>query len=581
VVAAQAAAQEAATDVVAPGGAAADGIAPEAGPLSDFADLQNGLATAFAGGGWRAATWGVSVVSLDSGDTLFTMEPDTPLSPASNLKLLTTAAALEILGPEYRFRTYLLADGDVVDGVLHGDLVLYGTGDPGISDRFFRRKDDVFHRLIDELDGLGIHTVTGDLVGDGSFLAGPLRPAGWDARDLNDYFSAPVSALSFNENVVSFRVVAGRPGEPPEVHTIPDNAGLEIINNARTVASGTRARVHLLRDDPLDPVRVEGEIVRGSRDVWREMTVSVPAHFATSVFRATLEARGIAVQGGMRVVQDPSRSVLGSITAPALGRRGARVLARHVSEPLSTYLTVVNKQSNNLFAELVFRTLGRTSEGAGSPEAGARAVRSALLEMGVDMEGVVQLDGSGLASGNRVSAATFVSLLARMSSSPAWEAYYASLPEAGRRGELGRMYSTPAARNLRAKTGTIEGVSALSGIVRSADGERIAFSLLANDARSTSRAKYIENQVGVLLASFRRPAHAPLTVRFADAAPPVSIELTEAANRHQVATGENLSVIAGRYGVTVDELVRANPRVEPNRILTGDWIEIPQRGGSD
>jgi D-alanyl-D-alanine carboxypeptidase/D-alanyl-D-alanine-endopeptidase (penicillin-binding protein 4) len=311
------------------------------------------------------------------------------------------------------------------------------------------------------------------------------------------------------------------------------------------------------------------------------MTVSVPAHFATSVFRATLEERGIVVQGGMRVVHDSSQSVLGHISAPVLGRRGARVLARHVSEPLSTYLAVVNKESNNLFAELVFRTLGRTSEGVGSPEAGARAVRSELLAMGVAMNGVVQLDGSGLSPGNRTSAATFVSILERMSSSPSWGVYYASLPEAGRRGELGRMYSTPAARNLRAKTGTIEGVSALSGVVRTADGERIAFSLLANDARSTSRAKYVENQVGVLLASFRRPADAPLTVRFAEAEPPTSIELTEGANRHQVATGENLSVIAGRYGVTIDELVRANPRVEPNRILAGDWIDIPQRGGSD
>jgi D-alanyl-D-alanine carboxypeptidase/D-alanyl-D-alanine-endopeptidase (penicillin-binding protein 4) len=560
----------------------AEASAQEVAPRAAFADLQNRLTTAFEGGGWRAATWGVSIVSLDSGDTLFTIEPDTPLSPASNLKLLTTAAALEILGPEYRFRTYLLADGDVVDGVLHGDLVLYGTGDPGISDRFFRGKDDVFHRLIDELEELGIHTVTGDLVGDASFLAGPLRPAGWDARDLNDYFSAPVSALSFNENVVSFRVVAGLPGEPPEVHTIPDNSGLEIINNARTVAGATRGRVHILRDNPLDPVRVEGPIRAGARDVWREMTVSVPAHFATSVFRATLEERGIVVQGGMRVVHDPSQSLLRTVAAPALGRRGARVLARHVSEPLSTYLAVVNKESNNLFAELVFRTLGRTSEGVGSPEAGARAVRSELLTMGVDMSGLVQLDGSGLSSGNRTSAATFVSVLEGMSSRPAWGTYYASLPEAGRRGELGRMYSTPAARNLRAKTGTIEGVSALSGVVRTADGERIAFSLLANDARSTSRAKYVENQVGVLLASFRRPTDAPLPVRLADAAPPAPIDLSEGgANRHRVATGENLSVIAGRYGITVDDLVRANPRVEPNRIVAGEWIDIPQRAGSE
>ncbi|HUF77061.1 MAG TPA: D-alanyl-D-alanine carboxypeptidase/D-alanyl-D-alanine-endopeptidase, partial [Longimicrobiales bacterium] len=253
--------------------------APAVTSLPEIVELRSRLAASFSGN-WRDAQWGVSVVSLDTGDTLFAVDPDAPLAPASNLKLLTTAAALHILGPEHRFRTYLLTDGEVVDGVLHGDLVLYGTGDPGISDRFYRRKDEVFHRLIDELEVLGIHAVTGDLVGDASFLEGPLRPPGWDSRDLNDHFSAAVSALSFNENVVSFRVVARAPGQPPEVHTIPDHSGLEVVNNARTIASGARGRVHILRDHPLDAVRVEGQIASGSRDVWREMTVSVPAHFA-------------------------------------------------------------------------------------------------------------------------------------------------------------------------------------------------------------------------------------------------------------------------------------------------------------
>jgi LysM repeat protein len=167
-----------------------------------------------------------------------------------------------------------------------------------------------------------------------------------------------------------------------------------------------------------------------------------------------------------------------------------------------------------------------------------------------------------------------------LASSADWGVFWASLPEAGRRGELGRMYGTPAARNLRAKTGTIERVSALSGIVRSGDGERIAFSLLVNGTRSTSRAKRAENQAGVLLASFRRPT-VPVSVRFAEAPPPPRPEPSPGPGRHRVTSGESLSAIAGRYGVTVDELVRANPRVEPNRIVAGQWLEIPQRGGSD
>ena len=143
------------------------------------------------------------------------------------------------------------------------------------------------------------------------------------------------------------------------------------------------------------------------------------------------------------------------------------------------------------------------------------------------------------------------------------------------------MYGTAAARNLRAKTGTIEGVSALSGLVRTADGERVAFSLLVNRTPSTSRAKRVENQVGVLLASFRRPTPPAVPVRMAEAAPAAAIAPTEVPNRHRVATGENLSVIAGRYGVSLDDLVRANPRVEPHLIVVGQWIDIPQRDGSD
>ena len=146
------------------------------------------------------------VVSLDAGDTLFAVEPDSALAPASNLKLLTSAAALRALGAEYRFRTYVITNGEVDEGIVDGDLILYGTGAPGISDRFYPRKDEVFHRLIDQLAALGIHTVKGDLVGDASYLPGPLRPAGWEADDLNEHFAGAVSALSYNENVVSFQV---------------------------------------------------------------------------------------------------------------------------------------------------------------------------------------------------------------------------------------------------------------------------------------------------------------------------------------------------------------------------------------
>lgn len=540
--------------------------------------LRTGLDRLVRGSSWGDAEWGVLVVSLDHGDTLYAVNPGTSLAPASNAKLLTTAAALRDLGPDYRFRTFVMTEGDVENGVVHGDLVLYGTGDPGISSRFYQSRDEVFHRLVDQLEEAGIREVRGDLVADASFFPGPLRPEGWDPRDLNDHFTAPVSALSFNENVVSLRIApADHVGAAPRVHTIPDHAALDVVNLAETVSGRTRPRLAVVRDDPLDPIRIEGSIGTGSSDVWRQLTVSDPAEFTASVFRAALEERGIFVRGSTRAVYLPHQSSVGRLSAPFAGRSGPRILARHSSEPLQSYLEVVNKQSHNLFAELVFRAVGRAATGVGSTEASAEAVRRSLADLGVDTAGVILLDGSGLSAGNRVTPGTLVGLLERMAADPSWESYWATLPEAGRPRELGRMYRTAAARNLRAKTGTIEKVSALSGIVRAADGERLAFSIMLNRTPSMARAKAVENQIGARLASFERGFGTPPDLGTRTAATDVASDLAGSA-RHRISPGENLSGIAQRYGVSLDELLGANPRVDANRIFAGQWLQIPENG---
>jgi D-alanyl-D-alanine carboxypeptidase len=285
-----------------------------------------------------------------------------------------------------------------------------------------------------------------------------------------------------------------------------------------------------------------------------------------------LEERGLRVTGRNRVETRPEASTVSgsSITAPssaALPR--TRTLARHTSPPLRDYLEEVNKHSNNHYAELVFRTMGRISGGSGSPRAAAAAVTESLAGLGVELEGTVQVDGSGLSADNRISPATFVSLLSQVAGSPLWTDFWHTLPEAGTRRELGRMYRTAAAGNLRAKTGTIEDVSALSGVVRSQDSERIAFSILVNGTPSTTRAKRVENEIGVRLASFSRGSAATLTV-VPDPEDPVST-----AERYQVRSGESFTTIARRHRITLDELLRANPRIEPRRLQAGQWILIP------
>ncbi|HSW28288.1 MAG TPA: D-alanyl-D-alanine carboxypeptidase/D-alanyl-D-alanine-endopeptidase [Longimicrobiales bacterium] len=561
--------------------------APVAGPAdAAVAHLSEELRAILGRYPWRGARWSVLVVSLDQGDTLFAVSTDSAMAPASNLKLLTSASALREMGPDFRYRTWLLSDGREADGILDGDLVLFGTGDPGISDRFYPEKESVFRELADQLVARGITRISGDLVGDASFLSGPLRPPTWEPADLNDHFAAAVSALSFNENVLTLRVEAAeRSGSPPVVFTLPDHAGLAVDNQALTTEG--RGTLLMVRDDPMAPVTLRGGIQRGGRGAWREMTASDPAAFAVSVFRSVLASQGVEVLGRERVVNDPRVSLLGrrKVTAPARSPEGrVRVLATHVSPPLRDYLAVVNKRSNNLYTELVFRTLGRLAQGVGSPDAGAAAVAASLTELGVDITGLVQVDGSGLSAANRVRPTTFVDILARMSASPEWPEYWASLPVAGVRRELGRMYNTPAAGNLRAKTGTIEGVSALSGVVQTVDGERLAFSFLVNGTPSTDRAKRVEDDLGVSLASFSRGPLAPTLTAAGRLPPRPSPADSGGPSRHRVATGETLEGIARRYRLTLEELRGANPDIRPARLRVGSWVIIPpagSRGGGE
>jgi D-alanyl-D-alanine carboxypeptidase/D-alanyl-D-alanine-endopeptidase (penicillin-binding protein 4) len=585
------------------------------------AELEDILRTAL--GSWRASEWSVLAVSLDRGDTLFAENPWDVLAPASNMKLFTTAVAVQKLGPDFRYSTFLLADGSVTDGRLQGDLVLYGTGDPGISVRFHPRATSVFEEFADSLQAAGIHTIVGDVVGDGSYFTGGLIGEGWNPNDLNDAFAAPSSALAYNENVFQLRVrPTGESGGPPQILTLPEAAGVPIQNDARLGGSG---RLVIRRTHPTLPIEVSGGIAPGSSEVWRRMTVQDPAHFAASVLRSVVEERGIRVMGGARSVYAADESSITAVRLWAPGRRqevSPRVLARHTSAPLTEYLSVVNKRSHNLLADQVLKSLGRIVEGDGSYRGGAVAIARFLQDsVGVDASQVAILDGSGLSSLNRSSAAHFVALMDYMAREGDWATFWETLPEAGNPRELRRMSQSPAAGNLRAKTGTIQNVSALSGMVRTANGERIAFSIIANSVPSTNGAKGIEDRIGNRLAAFERPIQrSPATIlaqedattnstadggartsaigssvaadlpsvataRRGTPAPtdPVTTEDDlpgeeldgDEARSHEVRAGENFTVIARRYGISVGDLVEANPQFDPRRLMPGMSLTIP------
>ncbi|MCA9738089.1 MAG: D-alanyl-D-alanine carboxypeptidase/D-alanyl-D-alanine-endopeptidase [Gemmatimonadota bacterium] len=483
-------------------------VAARTPPAGSDPTLQEELSAVLQRTGWRGATWGILAVSLERGDTLFALNTDLPLIPASNMKLLTAAAALHVLGPEYRYRTFVLADGPVVDGVLQGDLVLYGTGDPALSWRFSGSRTAVVEALADTaVARLGLTGITGSVVGDGTFFDGPEVHPDWEPADLDDWFAAPASALSFNENVITLRVMPGADAETPaRYETIPGGAQVAVVNRATTVAGRTQ-RMFAGRSGGTGPIVIQGELGTAGPERWRLISVDDPATFAAGALRRALEERGVRVAGGSHALGNDAASALtGRNRWAPLDAEAAppRIVAEHRSPPMAELVEVMNKHSHNLYAELLLKTLGRAVEGEGSYEAGSRVLRDFLVEtVGADPDEVEIHDGSGLSRGNRVSADVLVRTLAYMRGADTWDALFESLPRAGA-DEMGRMTRGAAAENLRAKTGTLTGVSALSGELRTLEGETVLFAILQNDVPSRRAAKRVEDALSERIASLRR-----------------------------------------------------------------------------
>jgi D-alanyl-D-alanine carboxypeptidase/D-alanyl-D-alanine-endopeptidase (penicillin-binding protein 4) len=461
--------------------------------------------------GWTADRWSVLAISLDRGDTIYALNAHERLVPASTMKLFTTAAALHYLGADYRYNTFLMATGPIEDGVLEGDVVIYGTGDPSFSARFGNPLA-VWQAFADTLQALGVREVRGDIVGDGSYFSGPGAADGWQRSYMNAAFAANAGALSHTENVAPLQIrPAEQAGWRPVIRLVPGGEGIAVVNLAMTTAGGG-ARLQVARMAYDGPVVVRGTIGRRSAPVVRTVPISDPARYAAAIFREVVQRRGIVVTGTVRSALTEAESpVTGrSVFAPAFDSRApVRVLAVHTSGPILELLDVINRRSHNMMAEQVLRTVGRVVTGEGSVAGGRRAVELMMREAGHPSPGGIAVyDGSGLSVLNRSSAHDVVSLLAVMARSPHRDAFLETLPEAGSPAGLRRMHRTQAQGNLRAKTGTIDRVSALSGYVTAANGERIAFAIISNNVPSTGMAKRIEDEIGARLAAFYRPLEA-------------------------------------------------------------------------
>lgn len=428
---------------------------------------------------------GVIVESLKTGERWLSRNSDCYFMPASNQKLITSAASISLLGPGFRYATCVLADVPAGAGrSTVGDLVLRGSGDPLLV-------DSDLDEMAQVLRASGVRRVSGRmLVDDTAFDPVPYGD-GWSWDDMSFYYSARVSGLNLNENVVQVHVEPGEaPGAPARVG-VTGTVGRPVIHNeATTGKAGVPDTLVVERDLGGDRIVVRGAIAVDAPEAAHHtepITVNDPALYCGRRFLQALKRVGIEVGGTVRRGRAPA---------------AYSILATHMSAPMSAMLAKLNKPSDNLVAECFLKTLGAVGGGQGSWAAGRSALYRWLETIGISREGIEMADGSGLSRQNLVTPDLVAKVLKYMASSPNREAYLLSLPIAGVDGTLrNRMKGTPAQGNCRGKTGYVRYVSSLSGYVTTAAGEPLLFVMLMNQHRTANTVpRAVQDRFVALLA---------------------------------------------------------------------------------
>jgi D-alanyl-D-alanine carboxypeptidase/D-alanyl-D-alanine-endopeptidase (penicillin-binding protein 4) len=425
--------------------------------------------------------WSVLVEDATTGEILYDLNSRRYFIPASNTKLFTTAFAMATLGPDYRFRTTIETRAAPDEsGRLRGDLVLVARGDPNLSNRKwpFGEKverdgppEKVLAELADHVAARGIFQIDGDIVVDDSWFVEERYPAGWAIDDMTAGYGAPVSAFSLNDNQLFVEYRAGeREGAPAWFGVEPWADFYTFRNEIVTGAAGSPQRVSIEREPGSRLVTLRGSVPLGQEMVSLPLAIEHPAEYGAALLKRLLEERNVRLNGRAvaRHVSDPDPTP-------------TTVLAEHVSLPLGDSLRLLNKVSQNLHAEMFLRAAARAKTGIGSTENGREAAREFFRSIGIKEEDVSFYDGSGLSRLNLVTAQAAVRLLQWVSKQTWADVYIDSLPVAALDGTLeSRMRKTSAAGRVRAKTGSLTNVNALSGFADTLSGKHLVFSMFGN-----------------------------------------------------------------------------------------------------
>ena len=439
------------------------------------------------------AAWGVAVQSLDRRERLFTLNSATLLVPASVAKLMSVATAADAVGWDYRYTTTVRATGPIVNGVLQGDLIVVGSGDPSIGGR----AGDDFTSWVQAIKSAGIRRIEGRVIGDDDLIDEPRPQLAWAWDDLGYTTGALFGALNLAENRSTITIAPGPSSGAPAVVTVDPRLAFRVLTNR--VATGLAGSPQLLWPEqrPGDPsLTIAGSIPAAAPAVSIAVAVGNPTLWFASVLKSRLVRDGIEITGDAVDIDD---------VVPPSSRDTATVIYSHRSRTLGEIAQPLLKDSINLYAEALMR-LNVAAGVFPTNDAALEGLRKRLDAWGISNAGYQLVDGSGLSRRDAISADAVLSLLERMADPSAKSPFVTGLPIAGVDGSLStRMKGTPAENNVRAKTGTMSNIRTLAGYVTTRDGEHLAFVVLINNFDGTgANANDALDAIAVRLASFSR-----------------------------------------------------------------------------